>query len=117
MPSPASMKRSAAYRGRRVGGASIGGHNVQSVTGTLTLTIRSAPYQRLSPTAARNVDLPAEESSDGLMFHISNVGGAFTLTVRNDAAATIDTVPQNRSVVFVCDGTTWISMGETTIVP
>ena len=61
-----------------------------------------------APTAASNLDLPAEAASAGAYLYVYNAaGGAFSLTVRNPAAATVLVVAQNKAAIFFCDGTTW----------
>jgi hypothetical protein len=88
-----------------------------TLAGTLTLTVNSAKFQRLDPDGVnRNVDLPAEALSEGLSFRILNTaGGAENLVVRDDAAATIVTLNQNKACWVACDGTTWYHMGVETI--
>lgn len=82
-----------------------------TMAGALVMTHDSTQFQFLDPGGAgRNVDLPAEEESDGLMFVIVNgADAAEDLTVRNDAAATIGTVAQNEIGIFVCNGVAWAS--------
>lgn len=62
--------------------------------------------------AARNVDLPAiTPDMDGMIFIIRNMAaGAFSLTIRNAALATVGTAAQNTGVMMYCDGTSWISL-------
>lgn len=92
------------------------GHNVETLSGTKTLVPQDAQFQILDPDGAKNVDLPAEEASQGLWFVIKNAAsGSETITVRDDDASTIDTLAQNRFGVFVCDGSSWQSaIGEVT---
>ncbi len=82
-----------------------------TLAGALVLTHDSNQLQFLDPGGAgRNVDLPAEEESDGLMFVIVNrADAAEDLTVRNDAAGTVGTVSQNEIGIFVCNGVAWAS--------
>ncbi len=73
-----------------------------------TLTVASAPIQIIVPTAARNYTLPAAAQSAGLQFvFVNNSAGAFAVTVKDAAAATIATVAQNKRAVVWCDGTNW----------
>ena len=76
------------------------------------LTNKSPPVQFLDNGAAvRNVDLPAEADSEGLFFFIKNIaGGAFAITVRDDAAVTQASIAQLESCICFCDGTTWECM-------
>lgn len=91
----------------------LGGLRLTSIRETLSATkvlITSDPtIQMLDPGgAARNVDLPAEEDSLGLVFIISNeADAAEIITIRNDAAATIATPTQGESAIVWCDGTSW----------
>ena len=89
------------------------GHNVEALTGTKTLTPQDAQFQMLDPDGGhKNVDLPAEEASQGLFFIIKNTaGGAENLVVRNDAAATKETLANGKWGIFVCNGTSWETMG------
>jgi len=61
--------------------------------------------------AARNVDLPAEETSEGVFLFISNqADAAEVITVRNDAGATIVTPTQAEAAMLWCDGVTWFGL-------
>lgn len=63
------------------------------------------------PTAARNVDLPPEESSAGALLFIANrADAAEVITIRNDAGGTICTPTQNESAVVWCDGVSWYGL-------
>jgi len=90
--------------------------NAQTLSGTLTLTTSSKRYQSLDPDgSARNVDLPAE--AEGLAFFIVNRGnGAEVITVRNDAAGTVDTIDNDEGLSVICDGTRWISAKATLVI-
>ncbi len=58
--------------------------------------------------AARNLDLPAEESCVGAHLLVRNSTAAtHALTVRNDAAGTVVAIPATKAAVLWCDGTTW----------
>lgn len=86
------------------------GVNAEALSGTEILTVDDYIVQWLDPDGtSRNVDLPAEESSANLMFMILNTGttAAKTLTIRNDASATIATLFPGMSGIFSCDGTNW----------
>jgi hypothetical protein len=91
------------------------------LTGTRVVTVEEVErYQALvfGPNAAtRNVDLPPEEQCQGValeIYNLSTTGGA-TLVVRDDAAATIVTIPitaagQRKGARLVCDGAAWFGM-------
>ena len=50
--------------------------------------------------------LPAEATSAGLWIMIANTGGE-TITVNDDAAATVCTIATVEHALVMCDGTTW----------
>jgi hypothetical protein len=80
---------------------------VSSAT-TLTLTIASAQYQRITGTAAQTIALPnATTLSNGFIFTIDN-GSSLTATVIDNAATTLDTIPPGGvdQWVLVNNGTT-----------
>ncbi|HEV8653125.1 MAG TPA: hypothetical protein VG276_27965 [Actinomycetes bacterium] len=83
----------------------------ESLTADRVLTVAEIEQFQMfvfAPTAARNLDLPAEAASAGAYLFIYNAsGGAFSLTVRNPAAATIATVAQNKAAILFCDGAAW----------
>ena len=90
------------------------GHNVEDLLGsTKTLTPQDAQIQMLDPSGANvTVTLPAEEASQGLFFIIKNTAGSSqNLKVKNDAASDKETLGQNRWGIFVCDGTSWETLG------
>jgi hypothetical protein len=84
----------------------------ETLTGNLTLTKDSPTLQMLDPGGAgRNVTLPAEADSDGLVFIISNeADAAEVLTVKDDGATTIITPTQNEAAILWCDGTSWAGL-------
>jgi len=94
-----------------------GGHNVETLTGNRALASGDAMYQKLDPGGAgRDVTLPAEAISDGLVFTITNAADAAeALTVKDDTPATVVSIAQNERATVVCNGTTWIHMGIETI--
>lgn len=58
--------------------------------------------------AGRNITLPAEASSTGLLLFLFNAADADEgLVIRSDEPATIVTVGQSEGAVLFCDGTTW----------
>lgn len=85
---------------------------VDTLAGDLTVLETFSPLLVLDPGgSARNVDLPAEATSEGLIYLIVNTADAAEdITVRNDAAGTIVTVSQNEMALVVCDGTDWHGM-------
>lgn len=69
--------------------------------------------------AGRTVTLPAEATSGSAAMNqscifVNTSDAAEVLTINNDAAGTIATPTQNECAVLMCDGTAWVSYGETT---
>jgi hypothetical protein len=63
-------------------------------------------YQFFDPNGSnRNVDLPAEAL--GQSFFIAHVGGANTITVRNDAAGTEATLAAGEVATCVSGASVW----------
>lgn len=86
------------------------GRNSQTLAGTKTLTTADPPFQAFDPDGSdRTILLPAEASSDGLIFIVTNWGSAGEqLAVKEDAGSTtILTVEAGDVGVVICDGTTW----------
>lgn len=83
--------------------------NTETLAATKTLTIADGPLQFLDPGGAgRQVNLPAEALSTGLIFVIINTADAAeVLTVKDDGGGTIVTPTENESAFVFCDGTTW----------
>ncbi len=60
------------------------------------------------PAAARNLDLPAEATSTGIMLFIHNAANAAEIiTIRDDAGGTVCTPTQNETAIVMCDGVSW----------
>lgn len=68
----------------------------------------------LDPDGAKDLLLPPE--APGLWFLITNwAGGAEAITVKDDSdTTTIGIVLQNKAGLFVCDGTRWFAVTDTT---
>lgn len=85
----------------------------ENITETLaankTLTVESPTLQFLDPGgSARDLTLPAEADSDGLVFIIVNQSDdTEIITIKDDAGGTVCTPTQAEAAVLVCDGTTW----------
>lgn len=89
---------------------------VMTLAGNLVLTEKYRNRLKIDPAGARDVTLPAEESSDGLWFEIINAADAAeTITVKNDNGDTIIAILQNRKASVYCDGVDWTHTGLTTI--
>ena len=85
-------------------------HATTTLTGATTLTVSSPMIQFLDPGGAdRTVTLPAESVCDGLAMHFYNAADADeTLTINDDAAATVATLGRGQAATLRCDGTSWI---------
>lgn len=92
------------------------GVDVTTLAGNIVLDGRSGNIQRLDPNgAARNVGLPVEEESNGLMFWFANASSVAgeNLVIRNDAPATIATFGPGESGLVACDGSAWVPVIHT----
>ena len=79
-----------------------GGVNIETLSADKVLTVADAHFQALDGT--QNVDLPAEDA--GLWWLISNTG-AGTLTIRDDAGATVTTLTASQAAWVICSNTAW----------
>jgi len=86
-----------------------GGFDELTLAADATLDATSSNYLRIDPGgAARDVTLPAEESSDGLFFVVYNIADAAeNIVLKNDAGDTIETFGQGEFGMVGCDGTAW----------
>lgn len=86
-----------------------GAPETRTAAADIVLTEKSPMIQFIDPGgAARNVDLPAEAVSKGLVFLISNqADAAEVLTIRDDSATTIATPTQAEAAILFCNGVTW----------
>lgn len=98
-----------------------GGINIDTLTGNLTLTQRSAHIHVLDPGgASRNVTLPAlGNPSKGLVFLFANTADDYeNLVVKNAAASTIVTVaPGEYAIVGNPTGAGWSLLLDTALAP
>jgi hypothetical protein len=91
--------------------------NVETLAANKTLTDADFPFQVYTPTANRDVTLPAEDT-DNHPFYIVNTSASYTLTVKNDGGSTIGKVPVSSGGIFASTGTDWHivnSSGQVTI--
>lgn len=89
----------------------------RTLAGDITLAENAAPIQILNNGGAvRNVDLP-DTSKEGLSFVIRNdAGGAFIITVRNEADAAVGTLAATEWAIFTQIGGVWLQVaGGTTV--
>jgi hypothetical protein len=92
------------------------GTGFMTLGANLTLDADSPTIMTIDPTAARDLVLPAEADSVGLMFVILNAADAAEdITVKDDGAATIGTISQNEIGILFCNGVAWrLCVGKTT---
>lgn len=90
---------------------------VVTLAANMTLTAQYRRYLKLDPGgSARDVNLPAEATSNGLSFEIANAADAAeNLVVKDDGGSTIVTIGQNEKASVHCDGSAWYHMGIITI--
>jgi len=83
--------------------------NTEILAATKTLVVTDSLIQFLDPGGAgRQINLPAEASSDRLMFFLVNAADADeVLTVKDDGGTTILLIDQNEIGFTICDGTSW----------
>jgi|GEM_PF-2077576 len=89
--------------------------NVETLAATKTLVITDLVIQKLDPDGSdRDVVMSAEASSTDLVFWIYNAanGAGEDLTVKDDAAATIVSLGPGMGMMFSCDGTSWVAIGD-----
>ncbi len=87
-------------------------NETRTMAGTVVLSVKSPTLQFLDPGgSARNLDLPAEADSDGLVFVVANTADAAEIiTIRNDAAGTICTPTQSETAIVFCNGVLWVGL-------
>ena len=80
--------------------------NVESLAANRTLTDVDYPLQILTPTAARDVTLPAIAAANH-PFYIHNDSTGYELTVKNAGGTMIAVITADRSALIASDGTSW----------
>jgi len=83
--------------------------NTETLAANRTLLATDFALQIFSPTAARDVNLPAIGSTNH-PFYIINVSASFDLTVKNAGGTVIGTVPVSRAGIFVSNGINWYAL-------
>jgi len=71
----------------------------QSMTGNVTLTNSDYPIQSFSPTAARDLTLPAVASTNHAFYVINR--GSYEITIKNASATVIGRVEINNGTAFI----------------
>lgn len=81
--------------------------NTESLAANKTIAIGDPWVQYLTPTAARNVTMPATTNvGTWLIVNLASVAGR-TLTIKDASASTIGVIDVGQAAVVMCDGTTW----------
>lgn len=75
----------------------------QSMTGNVTLTDSDFPVQSFSPTAARDLTLPAVASTNH-PFYVINRSGAYTITIKNSGGTIVYSLRDGQSIFLISDG-------------
>ena len=80
----------------------------ETLTGARTLTAADPAFLYLNPDGDKDVTLDDAAASHGMRREIVNTaGGAGTITVKNPAGSTLETIEQNRAAVFHNVAGTW----------
>jgi len=79
--------------------------NTETLAAAKTIAITDPWVHYFTPTAARDVTMPATTTVGTWL--IVNVDTTYTLTIKTAAAATIGTVGPSQAALVICDGTTW----------
>ena len=81
----------------------------ETLAANKTLTELSPSLLMLDPGGAgRDITLPAEADSTGLVFFISNeADNPEILTIKDDGGTTIVTPTENEACIIWCNGTSW----------
>lgn len=95
--------------------------NTETLAANKTLINADYALQVLSPTAARDVTLPAVGTTNH-PYYIVNASASYALTVKNAGGTTIGIVPVSSAAMFVSNGTAWYmgnmpSMSTSSISP
>lgn len=80
--------------------------NTESLAANKTLTSADYALQVYTPTAARDVTLPAVGSTNH-PYYIINASATYALTVKNAGGSTIGIVPISSAAMFASNGTAW----------
>ncbi|TXH09019.1 MAG: hypothetical protein E6R03_17350 [Hyphomicrobiaceae bacterium] len=84
----------------------------QSMTGNVTLTNSDFPIQSFSPTAARDLTLPAVAATNHAFYVINR--GSYEITVKNAGATVIGRVESNGTAFILSDGANgWYVLSST----
>ena len=84
------------------------GITVETLAGTYTFSAKSPNIGYFDADSSnRNMQLLAEEMSEGWFGIYVNAGSAGDLVFLNDAAGTVATVTPGGAVILCCDGATW----------
>lgn len=81
--------------------------NTESLAANKTIAASDPWVHYFTPTAARNVTMPATTTvGTWLIFNMASTAGRI-LTIKDAAAATIGTIDVGQAALVMCDGTTW----------
>lgn len=83
--------------------------NVETLSGSKTLTDDSPPIQALTITADQDVNLPAEAVTNPFFVIFNDSVSGFTLAVKDDSPATIVEIEDGESALLFSDGAQWFA--------
>lgn len=82
-----------------------------SMTGNVTLTDADLPVQSFSPTAARDLTLPAVASTNH-GYYVINRSGTYTITIKNASSTIIYSLTPETNIFLISDGANnWYAIG------
>jgi hypothetical protein len=84
--------------------------NTETLTANKTLVDADFALQVYTPTAAREVTLPAVAAANH-PFYIVNASATYALTVKNAGGTTIKTIAASGSAILASNGLAWYSFG------
>lgn len=88
--------------------------NAVSMTGNVTLTDADYPIQSFSPTAARDLTLPAVASTNHSFYVVNR--GSYDITIKNSGGTTVYSLSSGKSVMLVSDGANgWYVVGGSVV--
>lgn len=92
-----------------------GGVRSATMTGNETWVAgNEVRLQKLDPGgSARTITLPAEENGNGLWYFVKNeADAAETITIQDDASATVCSLTADQACIVACNGTAWYLVAQ-----
>lgn len=90
--------------------------NTETLSENKTLLFTSRQVQFLDPNGSdRDVILPTESDSNGIVFYITNVGSANNLVIKDASPEILMTVEPGTTATAICNGVSWNMSGGGTV--